>query len=154
MRCLSLPRTGGRPAPLRAGVTATGAPEPRGRACRRCLAAGVALAGASAVLLGALGAHALSDLLGVAGGRLWQTAVGYHFWHALAFTLTAFVAPLGRARRLALASFAGGMLLFCGSLYALALGAPDGVRVLVPLGGIGFVVGWLALANSVAASRR
>ncbi len=108
----------------------------------------MALVGASAVLLGAFGAHALSGVLDARGEDLWHTAVGYQFWHALAFSLGAFVAPHGRARRLALASFLVGIVLFCGSLYALALGAPDRIGVLTPIGGLAFVIGWLALANS------
>ena len=62
----------------------------------RSVAVGIALAGASAVLLGAFGAHALSGILDARGEDLWHTAVGYQFWHALAFTLGAFVAPHGR----------------------------------------------------------
>ncbi len=115
---------------------------------QRTLAVGVALFGASAVLLGAFGAHALAGLLDVRGQDLWQTAVGYHFWHALAFTGTAFAAPLGRARRVALVCFGTGIVLFCGSLYALALGAPDGLGVLTPLGGFLFAAGWVALGSS------
>ena len=119
----------------------------------RSVAVAIALAGASAVLLGAFGAHALSGTLDVRGEDLWHTAVGYQFWHALAFTLGAFVAPHGRARRLSLISFLVGMVLFCGSLYALALGAPDRLGVLTPVGGLAFVVGWLALANSFGGRR-
>lgn len=120
----------------------------------RSVAVGIALAGASAVLLGAFGAHALSGILDARGEDLWHTAVGYQFWHALAFTLGAFVAPHGRARRLALSAFLVGIILFCGSLYALALGAPDRLGILTPLGGLAFVIGWLALANSFGGRRR
>lgn len=120
----------------------------------RGVAIGIALAGASAVLLGAFGAHALSGVLDVRGEDLWRTAVGYQFWHALAFTLGAFVAPRGRARRLALSAFIVGIVLFCGSLYALALGAPDRLGILTPVGGLAFVIGWLALANSFGGRRR
>lgn len=122
-------------------------PRPR-RASHRGVAVCFALVGASAVLLGALGAHALSGVLDARGADLWRTAVGYQFWHALAFSLGAFVAPHGRARRLALASFIVGIVLFCGSLYALALGAPERLGIVVPFGGLAFVIGWLALANS------
>lgn len=106
----------------------------------------MALIGVSAVLLGATGAHLLH--LDARAAGVWQTAVGYHFWHALAFCLVAFAAPQGRARRLALWAFAVGILLFCGSLYALALGAPARLGVVTPIGGMAFVVGWLAMASS------
>ena len=117
------------------------------------MAIGIALAGASAVLLGAFGAHALSGILDARGEDLWHTAVGYQFWHALAFTLGAFVAPRGRARYVALGAFLIGIVLFGGSLYALALGAPDRLGILTPVGGLAFVVGWLALANSFGRRR-
>lgn len=112
----------------------------------RTVAIIMALVGASAVLLGASGAHLLH--LDARAMGIWQTAVGYHFWHALAFSLVAFAAPHGRARYVALYAFAAGVLLFCGSLYALALGAPDGLGVVTPIGGVAFVIGWLAMASS------
>jgi uncharacterized membrane protein YgdD (TMEM256/DUF423 family) len=101
-------------------------------------------AGASAVLLGAFGAHALRDVLGVRGGELWHTASAYHFWHALALGLCACM-PAGNARRVARIAFALGIVLFSGSLYALALGAPRWCGAITPLGGVAFVVGWIAL---------
>lgn len=119
----------------------------------RSVAIMVALIGASAVLLGAFGAHALADALSARGEGLWRTAVGYHFWHALAFTIGAVAAPHGRARRICLAAFSVGVMFFSGSLYALALGAPTWVGVLTPIGGLAFVVGWLALAHSIGARR-
>lgn len=112
----------------------------------RSVAIIMALVGASAVLLGAAGAHLLH--LDPRGAGIWQTAVGFHFWHALAFSLVAFAAPRGRARHVALVAFALGILLFCGSLYALALGAPDRLGIITPFGGIAFVIGWLAMASS------
>jgi uncharacterized membrane protein YgdD (TMEM256/DUF423 family) len=105
----------------------------------------LALAGASAVAFGAFGAHALRDTLDVRGLELWKTAVNYHFWHALAIGLAALVPLDGRARRVALAAFAVGIVLFSGSLYALALGAPRWTGVVTPFGGVAFIVGWLAL---------
>lgn len=119
----------------------------------RSVAITIGLVGASAVLLGAAGAHYLQSRLGVRGEDLWRTAVGYHFWHALAYSLGAFVAPRGRARTLALSAFVLGIVLFSGSLYALALGAPAWLGAVTPLGGLGFVIGWLALANSFGRSR-
>lgn len=101
-------------------------------------------AGASAVLLGAFGAHALRGVLDAAGRELWHTASQYHFWHALALAV-ACLAPPGRARRCALAAFAIGIVLFSGSLYALALGAPRWCGAITPLGGLAFIVGWVAL---------
>lgn len=104
----------------------------------------VGIAGASAVLLGAFGAHALRGVLDARGAELWHTAVNYHAWHALALAVAAGLG-CGRSRRVAMAAFAVGVVLFSGSLYALALGAPRWVGVITPFGGLAFVAGWLAL---------
>jgi len=104
----------------------------------------VGIAGASAVLLGAFGAHALRGVLDGRGMELWHTAVNYHAWHALALVMTAALGR-GRSGRTALFAFGTGIVLFSGSLYALALGAPRWVGIITPLGGLAFVLGWLAL---------
>ena len=104
----------------------------------------VGTAGASAVLLGAFGAHALSGMLDTTHRELWHTAVQYHFWHALGLGLAVLGAG-GRARPLAVAAFALGIVFFSGSLYALALGAGRWVGVLTPFGGVAFALGWIAL---------
>src|SRR5690349_11299584 len=109
----------------------------------------IGLAGASAVMLGAFGAHALRDVLDARGSELWHTAVSYHFWHALALVL-AVLAPAGRARRVAMVAFPSGIVVFSGSLYALALGAPRWFGAITPLGGVAFIVGWLALGIAQA----
>jgi uncharacterized membrane protein YgdD (TMEM256/DUF423 family) len=107
-----------------------------------------ALLGAAAVLLGAFGAHALRDTLDEHALAIWHTAVEYQFWHVLATVAVALLARDGASTRLRIAAiaFVAGIMLFCGSLYALALGAPHLVGVLTPFGGIAFVVGWIALA--------
>ncbi len=111
----------------------------------------VAAAGASAVLLGAFGAHALRDVLDARGTELWHTAVQYHFWHALALAIVVGVGQ-GRAARSAIWAFALGIVLFSGSLYALALGAPRWCGAITPLGGVAFIVGWIALGWSLRRS--
>jgi uncharacterized membrane protein YgdD (TMEM256/DUF423 family) len=110
------------------------------------------LAGASAVLFGAFGAHALRHALDAAHRELWHTAVQYHFWHALALALSAWIGR-GRAGRCACGAFATGIALFSGSLYALALGAPRWVGIVTPFGGVAFVVGWIALGLALARRR-
>ena len=104
----------------------------------------IGLAGASAVLLGAFGAHALRGMLDAQSRELWHTAVNYHVWHALALAVAAGFGR-GRSGRVAIAAFAFGIVLFSGSLYALALGAPRWCGVITPFGGLAFVAGWLAL---------
>ena len=102
------------------------------------------VAGASAVLFGAFGAHALRGVLDADHRELWHTAVEYHFWHALALGLAVW-AGRGRAGRCAVGAFAIGIVLFSGSLYALALGAPRWTGIVTPFGGVAFIVGWVAL---------
>lgn len=99
--------------------------------------------------LGAFGAHALKARLPAEMLATWNTAVQYHLWHALgliAVGLSAALVPPGPSLRAAGVLLAAGIVLFSGSLYALALGAPKGLGVLTPLGGIAFLLGWLALA--------
>ena len=119
-------------------VAATGKP-------LRWPAVAAAVAGASAVLLGALGAHALRSALPAPMLEVWETAVRFQFWHALALAVCATSVRRTQARQFAAMLFALGIVLFCGSLYALALGAPRGVGIITPLGGIAFIAGWIAL---------
>ncbi|WP_343162768.1 DUF423 domain-containing protein [Oleiagrimonas sp. C23AA] len=104
----------------------------------------LAALGASAVICGAFGAHALAHSLDARQMQVWHTSVDYHFWHALAFALAVVAAPVGRARSVCLVAFAFGVLAFSGSLYALALGAPRWVGIITPFGGTAFIVGWIA----------
>ena len=103
------------------------------------------VAGASAVLLGALGAHVLRRFVSAPMLDVWQTAVQFQFWHALALAVCALSAGRSHAAHLGAILFALGIVLFCGSLYALALGAPHAVGIVTPLGGLAFVAGWIAL---------
>lgn len=103
-----------------------------------------------AVALGAFGAHALRARLPAALLAVYQTGVQYHLVHALGLLLVALLADrLAGAGALVAASgwlLAAGIVLFSGSLYALAI---TGVRVLgaiTPLGGVCFLVGWALLA--------
>lgn len=100
--------------------------------------------GATAILFGAFGAHALRGHLDESALSLWRTAEEYQFWHALALLAIAGFAPRGD-RRWSSASgiMAAGTILFCASLYALALGAPAWVGVATPFGGVMLVIGWV-----------
>lgn len=109
-----------------------------------------ALLGALAVVLGAFGAHALRDALDEKSLAIWQTAVDYQFRHVLALLAAGLLARAQANRAIAIAAiaFVAGIVLFSGSLYALALGAPRFVGAITPLGGAAFIAGWLALAWS------
>jgi uncharacterized membrane protein YgdD (TMEM256/DUF423 family) len=113
----------------------------------------VGLAGASAVMFGAFGAHALRNVLDAAHHELWHTAVEYHFWHALALVLVVAFGQ-GNASRVAIWSLGLGIVLFSGSLYGLALGAPRWLGIVTPFGGVAFMVGWLALGWSLRFARQ
>ena len=108
-----------------------------------------ALLAFAAVALGAFGAHALKGRIAADALSIWQTAVNYHAWHALGLVATAalmFQLPDLRALGIGAGLFVVGIVLFSGSLYALALGAPSGVGMITPFGGIAFIAGWIALA--------
>jgi len=102
-----------------------------------------ALAGFASVAFGAFAAHGIGD---PRAQELLRTGSLYGFVHALATLATGVLTP--RAR-LAPALFLAGVLLFSGSLYALALGAPPLVGAITPVGGLSFLAGWLALAWAV-----
>lgn len=103
-----------------------------------------ALIAFSGVALGAFGAHAFSDLLERRHRtEVWKTAVLYHLVHAV---LLLILASRPRFRAGPWVAFAVGILLFSGSLYALASFAPDRAGAVTPLGGLFFLGGYLALA--------
>lgn len=107
-----------------------------------------ALNGLLAVGLGAFGAHALKAKLSPAMLAVWQTAVQYHFYHVLALIGVVLMLRQGwQSGWLAISGwlFCLGILLFCGSLYALALGGPRWLGPVTPLGGLAFMVGWISL---------
>ena len=107
-----------------------------------------ALLGFLAVACGAFGAHALAGRLDPEQLEWWQTASHYHLAHALALALVGCVPGSARIRGLAGLAFLGGVLLFSGSLYAMALGAPRWFGAITPLGGLCFLLGWLALLGA------
>jgi len=105
---------------------------------------------ALAVAAGAFGAHGLRGRLDEYSMTIYERAVFYHFIHALGLLVVPMFAHLetvsgaGAARVCAL--LLAGIILFSGSLYALAL---SGVRMLgavTPFGGIAFILAWALLA--------
>jgi uncharacterized membrane protein YgdD (TMEM256/DUF423 family) len=105
---------------------------------------------ALATACGAFGAHSLKSHLSPERLQLWETAVRYHFFQSLGLLAVGLVLHShdGAALRTAALLLAAGVLLFCGSLYALALGAPRAVGVLTPLGGLAWIAAWLLFAWS------
>lgn len=107
------------------------------------------LAGAAGVALGAFGAHALKARLAPEMLQVWQTAVQYHLWHALALLgcgVLALHLPDSAALRWAGGLMAAGIVLFSGSLYVLALAGMRSLGAVTPLGGAAWIAAWLLLA--------
>lgn len=102
-----------------------------------------AVLGLVAVAAGAFAAHGLEARGDARAADLVETASRYQVWHALA--ILAYVA-LGAPRRLPLLLWAAGAVVFPGSLYALALGAPSVIAAAAPVGGTALIGGWAALA--------
>lgn len=106
------------------------------------------LLGLSGVMLGAFGAHALhASLLERKTVEFWQTAVFYHLIHSVAMLALVGWKIDARGRvpnpvAAAALCWIGGVMLFSGSLYALALGAPRALWPLTPMGGLLLVAGW------------
>jgi uncharacterized membrane protein YgdD (TMEM256/DUF423 family) len=106
-----------------------------------------------AVLVGAFGAHALRERLDPYRTGIYERAVFYHFVHAIGLlaigiavrTASASTAPALLAGWLLLA----GIVVFCGSLYALALTGMRALGAITPLGGLAFVAGWFTFAYAL-----
>lgn len=107
-----------------------------------------AVNGALAVAAGAFAAHGLEGRLDTHALEIFETGARYHIYHALALGLAAF-AMRGMAAVPAQAAcgfFVAGIVLFSGSLYVLALTGMRAAAFVTPVGGIAFLIGWIALA--------
>jgi uncharacterized membrane protein YgdD (TMEM256/DUF423 family) len=116
---------------------------------RTLATAGILLA--LATVLGAFGAHALKAQLSPDRLQVYETAVRYHFFNALGFlgiglTLRFVDVP---AVRWAAGLVLVGVVLFSGSLYALAFGAPRPFGIVTPFGGLALIAGWICFAAGV-----
>jgi uncharacterized membrane protein YgdD (TMEM256/DUF423 family) len=114
----------------------------------------LALAGvllALATVCGAFGAHALKGQLAPERMQIWETAVRYQFFQSLGLLGVGLTLRSldDTAVRAAAALIVVGIVLFCGSLYALSFSAPRALGVLTPAGGLAWVAGWLLFAWGV-----
>src|ERR1700712_2155756 len=116
------------------------------------------LLGALSVALGAFGAHSLKKIVSPEAVITFETGVRYQFYHTFALLLIAILYEKFPNKWLVWAgnSFLVGMLLFCGSLYLLAVlntSENVGLRkvgIVTPFGGLFFIAGWLFLMWGVS----
>ena len=106
-----------------------------------------ALAAFIGVGFGAFGAHGLRDRLSPEMLDVFETGVRYQMYHALAILAVGLMLPTfgGWIIRTAGWAFTLGIILFSGSLYALALSGVTVLGAITPIGGLAFLVGWAAL---------
>lgn len=115
---------------------------------KRFLAGSGAVFGGLSVAAGAFGAHALRTQIQPDMLAAFETAARYQMYHALALFGAAWLYGRGATTESAWAGrlFVLGILLFSGSLYALALTGDTRLGILTPFGGLCFIAGWLTLA--------
>lgn len=117
-----------------------------------------ALSGFISVAAGAFGAHGLKSRLSSDLLTIFETGARYQLYHALLLVLIGLVlsrigeGPTG-ALHASAAFTLGGTVLFSGSLYVLALTGMRWMGAITPLGGLGFLLGWLLLAYAALIAR-
>ena len=102
-----------------------------------------------AVGFGAFGAHALRPRLAPDAMAIYQTAVQYHFFHALGLLAVGILLlqkPDSGALTAAAWLLVAGIVLFSGSLYLLALTGARALGAVTPIGGAAFLAAWAAVA--------
>jgi uncharacterized membrane protein YgdD (TMEM256/DUF423 family) len=116
--------------------------------------AGAVLAGL-AVVAGAFGVHWLRNRIVPADLAIFETAGRYQMYHSLALLLVGALPARRSPRVLRAASwlFLVGILLFSGSLYALAFSGQRWLGAITPAGGVAFLAGWACLAFAAIRER-
>jgi len=113
----------------------------------RTFAALGAVSALVAVAAGAFGSHALRARLAPDLVAAFETGARYQMYHALALLLTAAILPRMAGKAIVAAGwcFVGGIVLFSGSLYLLAVTGVTVLGAITPIGGVAFLAGWLSL---------
>lgn len=103
--------------------------------------------GATAIMAGAFGAHALKSRLDANLLATFETAARYQFFHALALALTSLMYERFDQKRIrwVIGCMLIGLVLFCGSLYALCLSSPHArwLGAITPFGGMSLILAWI-----------
>ena len=110
------------------------------------------------IALGAFASHGLKNRLAPDMLVIFETGVRYQMYHAFALIVTALAAPLFGNHHLAnfkaaAWAFGLGTAFFCTSLYLLSISGMTWLGAVAPIGGVGFLVGWIALAVAVFRGR-
>jgi len=107
-----------------------------------------AISGMLAVALGAFGAHILKKMITPDMLEVYKTGVQYHFYHTFALLATGILLHLQPSKSLKTAAylFMAGIVLFSGSLYALAITDIKVLGIITPFGGVAWLIAWLLLA--------
>jgi uncharacterized membrane protein YgdD (TMEM256/DUF423 family) len=106
------------------------------------------------VVIGAFGAHALKTRISAEMLTIFEVGVRYQMYHALALFAVAWAVTYFHAGLASTAGwlFVAGMVIFSGSLYALALSAIRIWGAVTPLGGLLLIAGWCCLCLSALKS--
>jgi uncharacterized membrane protein YgdD (TMEM256/DUF423 family) len=114
-----------------------------------------ALLGLLGVAAGAFGAHGLESSLSAEQLEWWGTAARYQQIHAVALLIVGWGAgPWTRWRTRAACCVVIGIVVFAGTLYAMALGGPRILGAITPIGGLALICGWGLIAVDALARRR
>ena len=111
--------------------------------------------GALGVALGAFGAHGLKARVSADMVAIWETGARYHVFHALCLLATGWASERwpGAFTNGAGWLFLAGIVVFSGSLYALALTGVRALGAITPIGGLCFIAGWVCLALAAMRAR-
>ena len=114
-----------------------------------------AISAALAVALGAFAAHGLRSRISADALATFETGARYHMYHALALLAVAWAVTRWPSGWTSAAGwfFVAGTVLFSGSLYLLAVTGVRALGAITPLGGLAFILGWLALVWAACTSR-
>lgn len=113
---------------------------------KRSLILGTMLLGL-AVLIGAFGAHGLKSLVTPERLVTFETGVRYHFYHAFAVVILGLVQQIFQSMKLSasLWAFVVGIFLFSFNCYLYTLTGLKVFAMIVPVGGVLFIAGWVVL---------
>ena len=103
---------------------------------------------ALSVAAGAFGAHSLKSIIPADMLAVFETAVRYQMYHALALLIVGGMLKHLPEQNIRVSGwcFVAGIVLFSGSLYVIALTGTRWAGAITPLGGAAFLAGWIALA--------